>query len=282
MSDSGAGSTSLTFDMSSARQVLLTVTLFWSITPGQEPTAAGVTETGRAPLRPGAVAGVVHPEPPIYRLGERGVPMISEAGYLQLADEGPGFYYGALLPDRVPHTRPAGIIGTNNWGDPESLCLAGRIVTLWREVHPEVRLGLDEISGRYGGFPDYDRDGISDHLTHQLGMNINFLVPCRERPERSVHLGVRNEQLFDPELFSDLLDLLATGGAIGMTTNRALLSVPGEPGRLRSRQAWKELSRLDNGYSINYGLEGSPVRLLLLEPVGDHADHINCLLWRPD
>jgi len=263
------------------RLALLCVFLVASVN-AQTQRIAGMRVTGRTPLASTAVAGVIHVEAPIAKLHADGSPILSEAGLLQLVDEGPGFYYGAAVEDRIDYARERGLLGANNWGDVESFALARRIVGRWMAVHPDVRLGIDEISGRWGGFPDLDKDGVSDHLTHQLGTNVNFLVPCRRRPERYIHVGVRNEELFAADLFSDLIDILAEADTFAMTTNRALLLDPEGKERLRSKLEWVEESRRPDGYSVTWRLARRATRMHTLTPVGDHADHINCLLWRPD
>ncbi|MSR75689.1 MAG: hypothetical protein EXS14_09510 [Planctomycetes bacterium] len=240
----------------------------------------GVTELARAPLSAVAKLGVTHPLPRIHTLYADGRPVLSEAGFLQLADEGPGFYYGALNADRVDYARSVGMLGTNNWGDVESMCLAGRVVAHWHHAHPTVRLGLDEISSRWAGFPDYDKDGISDHLTHQVGMNINFLVPCSVRPERYIHHGVAHEGLIDHALFIDLLDILMEQGALWLTTNRGLFSLTDQLSDSGSRHAWQSQERLANGYSMTLAIPGKAFRLVLLNPKGDHGDHINAMMWK--
>lgn len=220
---------------------------------------------------------VVHPRPSIYVLHGDGRPLLSEAGYLQLADSGPGFYYGALLADRVDWARSVGQIGTNNWGAVEAMCFIGHVVSVWHERHPDVRLGIDEISSRFASFPDYDHDGISDHLTHQAGMNINLYLPCRKQPEVTIHVGEgRNEDLHDVKLFGELVDLLEWKGAFRMTTNAAL----GLFDDAKRAGHWREVKRADNGYSITYETEKRHARLYLVTPKGDHGDHVNVLMWK--
>ncbi len=230
-------------------------------------------------------AGVTRPKPPIFKVQKDGWPVISEAGFVQLADEGPGFYYGARVADLVKHSEEHGILDTNNWGDAEAMCYADRAVALWLEQHPEgPRLGIDEISSRYAGFPDYDGDGLSDHKTHQTGMNVNFHVPCLKRPERHIHLDVRNEELFDPKTYREMLDLLVDVGAFRMTTSSALRAVADDPELPPTRHRWKMIEQSANGYSTTWVLEdeSTPVRLYLLAGRADHGDHVNVLFWRPE
>jgi hypothetical protein len=66
------------------------------------------------PIARNATAGVSRPEPPILRLETDGRPLVSSSGFVQLADEGPGFYYGALVDGRITRSRRLGVIGTNN------------------------------------------------------------------------------------------------------------------------------------------------------------------------
>lgn len=240
----------------------------------------GVKWLGETDLAPGAVRGVIHPVKPVHVLRPDGFPALSEAGLLQLADEGPGFYYGALNQDRVEYARGIGMLHTNNWGDVEALCMARRIVDLWVKKHPETRLGIDEISGRFGGFPDYDGNGVSDHLTHQTGHNVNFLVPCRKRPERYVHLGVAHDDLFDHGEFMDLLDILVETGVSQLTTNTRAFSPSGDWSKSGSRFEWLLGTKREDGYSMTLTAKGRRTGLCLLNPVGDHGDHINAMLWR--
>lgn len=240
---------------------------------------------GSRPLDPARAEGVVHPEVPIFVLEADGRPLLSEVGFLQLADEGPGFYYGAKVQDLATWAAEHGILGANNWGDVEAMCVADRVVDVWRTRHPEgPRLGIDEISSRYGGFPDFDKDGISDHKTHQTGMNVNFHVPCRTRPERHIHLGIRNEKLFDPVLYREMIDLLVDEGAFRMTTSSALRVVDASPELPPTKYKWKEIEKDAAGYSTTYALVdgSSPVRLYLLKGKADHGDHVNTLLWKAE
>ncbi len=224
-----------------------------------------------------AVTGVRHPRPPVYVLLEDGRPLVSEAGYLQLAGEGPGFYYGAGAGARAGSSRASRRLGSNNWGAIEAMGLTGRIVERWRARHPDIRLGIDEISSRLGGFPDYDGDGISDHLTHQAGMNVNFLLPCRRQPEVLIHVGTgRHEELFDPGLFADLVAILVAERAYHLTTNAAL-GLLDDPDL---RAAFAAEDREDDGYARSYRHANGHTRLYLLTPRGDHGDHVNALLWK--
>ena len=220
---------------------------------------------------------VVHPRPSIYVLHDDGRPLLSKAGYLQLADSGAGFYYGALVEDRVDWARSIGLIGTNNWGAVEAMCFIGHVVSIWHERHPDIRLGIDEISSRLTGFPDYNHDGISDHLTHQAGMNINLYLPCRKQPEVTIHVGRgRHEELYDAKLFGELIDLLEGHGAYRMTTNAAL----GLFDDAKRAEHWREVKRTADSYSITYETEKRYARLYLITPKGDHADHVNVLIWK--
>ncbi len=242
----------------------------------------GLEETGRSPCAPTQRLGVDSPEAPLWIRAEDGWPIISEAGYVQLADEGPGFYYGALVGERVGYARRIGMVGTNNWGDIESMALAGRVVARWQKIHPTMRLGLDEISGRYGGFPDYDGDGVSDHLTHQVGTNINFLVPCAQKPELYIHAGVRHDELVDRRSFGDLIDLIVEEGGYRLTTHETLLRDPTAGSALTSKLPWREVERSANGYSITMGLPDRKTLMYLLTPKGDHGDHVNVMMWRSE
>ena len=222
-------------------------------------------------------ATVSPPKAPIYVLHKDGRPLLSKAGYLQLADEGPGFYYGALLKDRVDRARAIGMVGTNNWGAVEPMCFIGHVVEIWHQHHPAVRLGIDEISSRLGGFPDYNGDGISDHLTHQAGMNINLYLPCKKRPELTIHMGRgRNEKLYDVALYGELIDLVTQQGAFHLTTN-ANLGLFDDASRAA---AWKEVKRSANGYAITYQHANGHAQMYLLTPKGDHGDHVNVIIWK--
>lgn len=267
---------------SQLRHVLVPLALTILFIRGTAQERTVVRELSRAPLESGASAGLKTAVPPIWVVDERGFPVLSEAGYVQLPDEGPGFYYGALVQDRVDWARSIGMVGTNNWGDVEGFTMASRVVARWRKMHPDIRLGLDEISGRHGGFPDYDNDGVSDHLTHQVGHNFNFLIPCRTRPERYVHVGVQHESLFEPKLYSELIDLLVDEGAFRMTTHVDLMKDASASETLRSRFPWKKRDKESNNYSSVYGIEGRRVIMLLLTPKGDHADHVNVLFWKAE
>lgn len=257
--------------------VLLLLALSLSAQGSRQP---GLKQLGEKPLVAGVTRGVLHPAKPVHVLQPDGFPALSEAGLLQLADEGEGFYYGALNQDRIDYARSIGMLHTNNWGDVEALCMARRIVAQWVKKHPETRLGIDEISGCMGGFPDYDGDGVSDHLTHQTGHNVNFLVPCRKRPERYVHLGVAHEDLFDHAEFLDLMDTLVEAGVSQLTTNNLAFSPSGDWSKSGSRFEWLLGNRREDGYSLTLTAKGRRTGLCLLNPKGDHGDHINAMLWR--
>ncbi len=256
----------------------------------KKPNKSSKKDTGKVSPVPGvlfedlprdAKVGVTHPAPPIFVVEENGEPVVSEAGYLQLADGGRGFYYGALVQERAAWTKKMGILHTNNWGDAETLCFADRIVQRWGERYPKgPRLGIDEISARYGGFMDYDHDGAADHKTHQTGRNINFLMPTSTRPENYIHLGVQNESSFDPAIFAEMIELLVAEGAYRMTTNVAtkVVATNNAAGHIK----WNEVKRSANGYSITYQLDGGRNRLYLLTNPGDHGDHVNTMLWRAE
>jgi hypothetical protein len=80
---------------------------------------------------------------------------------------------------------------------------------------------VEDISSKAGGFPDFDGDGDSDHITHQLGDHFNLLLPCKSRPEVEVFLGRRNEEAFDPARTQRLARLLLEEGALALTTTSA-------------------------------------------------------------
>lgn len=256
--------------------VIIALLMVSSVLVGQ--TASTLEIMGRRPLGEEVTGSlVVHPVRPIYVLRKDGRPVVSEAGYLQLLDSGPGFYYASLLGDRVEWARSIGLVGTNNWGAVEAMCFIGHVVAAWREKHADVRLGIDEISSRFSSFPDYDNDGISDHLTHQAGMNINLFLPCRQKPEVTIHVGNgRNEELYDASLYGELIDLLLEMGAFRLTTN-AGLGILDDPERAKQ---WREVKRSANGYSITYEAANKRSRLYLLTPKGDHGDHVNVLMWK--
>lgn len=241
-----------------------------------------VTETSRAPLAEGARAGVSCPEPVIWRTESDGRPVLSTAGFVALANEGKHFYYGALVGDRRGHAESIGAIGVQNWGDVEAMSLAARIVAEWGRRHPDgPRLGIDEISGPHGGFPDFDKDGLSDHRTHQTGQNINFLLPCKVRPERYIHMDVANQELYDPVLYRELIDLLVDVGAYSMTTNTKLRVQDLSPDLPPQKHKWRELQKSLDG-TIKYATDMPRTSLYLLQGPGDHGDHVNTLLWNDE
>ena len=127
---------------------------------------------------------------------------------------------------------------------------------------------------------DYDHDGAADHKTHQIGRNINFLMPTNTRPENYIHLGVQNESSFDPAIFAEMIELLVAEGAYRMTTNVAtkVVATNNAAGHIK----WNEVKRSANGYSITHQLDGGRNRLYLLTNPGDHGDHVNTMLWRAE
>lgn len=243
--------------------------------PAPEPGAIVLRVT---PLPEGVVLkpGVEHPQMIIFRTDPNGTPILSEAGYVALADEGDAFYYGRLVPNVRKHAEALGIIGTNNWGDVEAMALAASAVRTWHALHPDVRLGIDDISARFGGYHDYNEDEASDHLTHQGGMNFSFDLPCRQRPEVKIHVGRgRHEELFDAELMDDLIDVLVASGAHRLTTNAAFGLVEDE----EKSAAWTEKVGGPDVPVSNYQNANGRTLMYLIAKPADHGDHINVLFW---
>lgn len=168
----------------------------------------------------GAVAVLARAEAPVYVVDADGLPVVSSAGYVRVRAEGPGFFYANTAPERAARARRRGEIDADNWGDVEAFRVVARVLRRLRTEDPAApSLGIEDVSAAAAGFPDFDGDGVSDHVTHQLGCNVNFLLASREGPRRLVHLGLRNEDAYDARTTRRLVRALRAEGARGLTTS---------------------------------------------------------------
>ena len=144
---------------------------------------------------------------------------------------------------------------------------------MWRKRHPDApRIGIGEVSAENGGFPDIDGNGVSGHLTHQAGVNVNVLYMGRARPEKEIMFGQRNQELYDLGLERELIALLfeAGAGAVTMTAaSRILEKVEGVPDLAGN---WTLARENPDGEKI--WRDGDKTVITRKEP-WDHGDHAN-------
>lgn len=223
----------------------------------------------------GATPAVLNqPSSALYRSDDNGVPVVSNAGFVQLKLEGEGFFYANILSNRRKQAEKRGEFDTENWGDVDAFRMFGRIVKRWRALHPQgPRLGVEDISSMYGGFPDYDKDGIADHRTHQLGSNINILIPCTVVPEVEVFFGVRNEDKFDAAGTQLLATMLFEEGAWSFTTTSAtkVLEAP-KPFPMKV-----EVNETTETGTLLYRVNGKH-SVILMKDAKNHGNHFNARL----
>ncbi|MFT7617410.1 MAG: arylsulfatase A-like enzyme/HEAT repeat protein [Planctomycetota bacterium] len=224
--------------------------------------------------------GVTHSIPHVFINEADGFPRVSEGGLVELADDGEGFFYASVLGDHVDHKRP-GVLHTNNWGDIEAMCLASQVVEQWHKRYPNgPRLGLDEISAQNGGFPDYNGDGISDHKTHQSGHNVNFLFPTTDAKDKTIDLGQQHDDVFDPLMFRELMDLFIDTGAYRFTTNTATRIA--DPTLEGGKYKWIPKVSQRATKSPTFVVKGLKVQLILKTGLNNHSDHVNVMFWKHD
>ncbi len=228
---------------------------------------------GAASPKPAPEPFVRAPDPVVWRVDEHGYPLVSPAGFVEIADGGPGFLAGRSVPEIRRHMEARGSIGLDDWGDPEAFVRLGRLLAAWHRSHPDgPRLIIHEISSPLAGYGDFDGDGRADHLTHQNGFNVNILTPADRSPEVVIDLGTANDSRFHPGVMRELVNALFRAQVPTVTTNvRARLfddiaGVPPLDGRWRQVAASGGTRRheRDDGVSV-----------LEREALRDHADHIN-------
>ena len=236
------------------------------------PTVRGFEILSEEEITPPTEAGVRHAETPIYRLDAQGFPLLGPAGYLEILDQGEGFFHASTLPTRAAADAKSGRAREARFGDIEGFVRLRRVIRAFRRTHPEgPRIGIDDISSRFGGFPDFNGDGESDHFSHQMGMNFNLLLPSKTRPETEVHLGRRNEEAYDEQAARDLVALLLENDADTVTTSRGARIFDGDaPFELEHH----DLQRLDENTTV-VRMKVQKGSVVLLEPITSHGNHLN-------
>lgn len=260
--------------------LLVVATLCWDSpqsTREQRRQPGSIVVVAERPISAAPVT--IHPAPPAFRAGSDGRPIVSAAGLVQAALDGPEVYDGFHLPGLIDWATKSGRLDTVNWCEIESLCAVQRVAHAWRRRHPAApRIGIGEVTAENGGFPDLDGHGVSGHLTHQVGVNINVLYMGRGRPDKEILFGQRNEDLYDLGLQRELIILLFEAGAsaVTMTAHSRILDevegVPDFPG------AWKLERENPDGEKIWQHQGASPERnrtIILRKEPRDHGDHAN-------
>src|SRR5262249_11821733 len=159
-----------------------------------------------------------HPDPSAFRVGATGLPVVSAAGLVQVAVDGPEVYDAFHLPELLEWAKSSGRLDSVDWCEVESLCAVQRGAHEWRRRHPDAaRVGIGEVTGSLGGFPDFAGKGVSEHLTHQVGINVNVMYMSRARPEQPIKFGEAHQDAYDLGLERELLGLLFDAGASAMT-----------------------------------------------------------------
>lgn len=226
---------------------------------------------GRTNVVPSATGGV---EEVLWRRGGDGLPRVSSAGFVQVREEGRDFFYANVLEGRRKQALRRGEYDTENWGDVDAFRTAGIVLRAWRgEVPGRSRIGVEDISSEFGGFGDYDKDGVSDHRTHQLGANLNLLLPTTAGPEVEVFFGIRHEGRFDRDGARALaVALFRFGGQSVTTTSATKLLDPPEafPMPFRESETPTEGSRT---YRV-----ADRHSITLMNDAKNHGNHFNARL----
>jgi hypothetical protein len=234
------------------------------------------------PSAPRPLFSVRHPAPTAFRVDAAGLPVVSAAGLVQVVEDGPELYDAFRLPGFRDWAATSGRLDTVNWCEIEALCAVQRVAHAWRERHPDApRLGIAEVTAKEGGFPDFSGKGVSEHLTHQVGVNVNLLYMGRERPEKEIIFGMRNESLYAPRLQRELVELLFDHGANAVTmTAHARITDRIERAPDLAPGVWRLEKESPDGERI-WQAEGRRTLILRKEP-WDHGDHANVhfsFLW---
>lgn len=269
---------------------LLAILLLASVTPAQSPNRPGPrnafvirrTEKIIAERPP----GVVHPRQPIFELRPNGAPAISPAGYVKLRTVGDRWYTGVHLRERaglgrprLPCHSPEMSVPELLWGEIEAIHRLDRLASSYH-ARTGRRLGIGDISSPLGGYPDYSRDGVSDHLTHQAGLNVNILMPTSRTPEVLVHLGRRNDDAYSHADARVLLELMRANGARSTTTNDAARLLPSSVAAAGEGDGWEIQKKDDQAPVIVWLHRPSGFKLIYITRKGGHGSHLNTL-FRP-
>ncbi len=225
-------------------------------------------------FRPGRV---LHPIPPPVELDEWGRPVISSVGWLHLAASGPGFMNGSLLPSRRDADLESLRFRRNDWADPEGVRFFVRLLREWRRLSPQgPPILIKEVSGSEGGFPDFDGDGLSDHLTHQTGMNFDLFLPTKGGGKRVVHLGRGEDEGFDSGATLRLAEAAFAAGAFSITTSAATGLDRPEAVKILNLGPGRERAP---GVVIHEAGANRRQALILLQQAEDHGDRLNVFFF---
>jgi len=226
------------------------------------------------------------PVPPAFRLGPSGLPVVSPAGLVQVVEDGALVYDAFRLPGLISWAKESGRFDTVNWCEVESLCAVERVAQFWRAQHPEApRLGIGEVTAANGGFPDFDGKGVSGHLTHQVGVNVNVLYMGRTRPEKEVLIGQRNEDVYDLALERALIELFFEAGANAVTMTARSRFLERVEGVEEAAGKWGLEQKAEDGQEIWVSDAGTWFKqrtIILRKDPKDHGDHANVqfsFLW---
>ncbi len=244
--------------------------------PTPQTGLSGLILGSQSEFDPKTSPGVRSPIAAIWRVDQQGRPIESVAGYVQLVADHEHVYDGFRALDRKKWSVKTKRLDRANWGDIEAMAALQRVVETWSKRHPKgPRLGVRDISSEFAGYPDFDGDGTSDHVTHQLGMNIDLLFPCRKRPELEIYFGKKNTEHYSLALTRELIDLCIDEGADAFTTTsatRLLDSVEGQKSMKTRFRLERVIER--SGAKSYLGIERK-VRFLLLAKPTAHGSHIN-------
>lgn len=221
---------------------------------------------------------VAHPASVPFRVEADGRPVLSAAGFVQAVADGPQLYDAYHLKRMARWAAKNGRRDKTNWGEPEVFAAVQRIADAWTTAHPDgPRLGLLDISGRDGGFPDLNADGLSDHATHQIGTNVGILFPCLTRPELVIWTHGKSAKHLDVGLTRELVDLVFAGGGMSITTNaatRLLDDVSGVPALRTGLRQDADPSLASRGMQRYVGTDAHLILKLMVRQ-GDHGEHLN-------
>ncbi len=220
---------------------------------------------------------VLHPTPPPIELDALGRPVLSSVGWVHLAVAGPGFMNASLLDGRREADVATRRFRRNDWADPEGLLFFSRLLREWRRRRPQgPPILVKEVSGSEGGFPDFDGDGFSDHLTHQTGMNFDLFLPTKGDGRAIVHLGRGNEDAYDPQATLQLAKAAFDAGAFSITTSAATGLDRPEAARVLNLGPGREQAP---GVVIHAAGVDRRQALILLQRAEDHGDRLNVFFF---
>lgn len=220
---------------------------------------------------------VLHPTRPPIELDSWGRPVLSSVGWVHLASAGPGFVNGSGLAERQDSDAASKRFRHNDWADPEGVRFFSRLLREWRRRRPEgPPILVKEVSGSEGGFPDFDGDGLSDHLTHQTGMNFDLFLPTKEAGRAIVHLGRGDDDAYDEQATLELAKAAFDAGAFSITTSVATGLDRPLAAEILNLGPGKERAP---GVVIHAAGVDRRQALILLKRAEDHGDRLNVFFF---